>query len=236
MTRFNRHRLALAATLLGLAAHAPALDLSGLSKEVRPCDDFYAFVNADWEAATELPAGRARIGSFEQLRQANDALLERSLRELADKPSLQTTPGLKLAAAYFSSGMDEAAIEARGLTSITPLLNRVAALQRAEDLPTLLALLTRFGIAAPISYSVSPDRKDTRRNVLTLSQAGLGLPDRDDYFRSDERTQTLTTAYRSFVKSLLTAAGRPIDDADIDALLAFETQLAEASRERARLR
>lgn len=64
MSRFARHRLAAAATLLGLAAAAPALDLGGLSRDVQPCDDFYAFVNGNWEAATELPASRARIGSF----------------------------------------------------------------------------------------------------------------------------------------------------------------------------
>ena len=236
MPRFVRHRLAIAATLLGLAATVQALDLSGLSKDVQPCDDFYSFVNGNWEAATELPASRARIGSFEQLRQANDALLEKSLTELAEKPALQTTPGLKLIAAYFSSGMDEAAIEARGLTSITPLLNRIDGLQRREDLPALLALLNRSGIHAPVGFSVQPDRKDTRRNVLSLSQSGLGLPDRDDYFRNDERTRTVSAAYRVFAKTVLAASGRPAGDAELDAVVAFETQLAEATRERAKLR
>jgi putative endopeptidase len=235
----TRRRLALAATLLGLAATAttaPALDLNGLSRDVQPCDDFYAFVNAKWEAATELPDSRARIGSFQQLRQANDELLNKALQELADKPALQITPGLKLIAAYYASGMDELTIEARGLTSITPLLNRIDALQRREDLPTLLALLARSGVAVPLAWAVQPDRKDTRRNVLALSQSGLGLPDRDDYFRSDERTRTVSAAYRTFAKALLAASGRPAEDAELDALLAFETQLAEASRERARLR
>jgi len=236
MHPFARHRLAAAAALLGLAAAAQALDLTGLSKDVSPCDDFYAFVNGNWEAATELPASRARIGSFEQLRQNNDALLDKALKELADKPTLQTTPGLKLIAAYFSSGMDELAIEARGISSVTPLLNRIDGLQRREDLPTLLALLNRSGISAPLNFSVQPDRKDTRRNVLGLSQSGLGLPDRDDYFRSDERTRTVSAAYREFAKTLLAAAGRPAGDAELDALVAFETQIAEATRERAKLR
>ena len=236
MNRFPLHRLA-AATLAGLAATASlALDLNGLSKDVKPCDDFYAFVNANWEAATELPPSRARIGSFEQLRQANDELLNRALKELADKPALQTTPGLKLIAAYYAAGMDEAAIEARGLSSVTPLLNRIAGLQRREDLPTLIALMNRSGIAAPVGYAVQPDRKDTRKNVLSLSQAGLGLPDRDDYFRDDERTRGLKAAYRGYARTLLTGAGLPAGDAELDALYAFETRLAEASRERAKLR
>jgi putative endopeptidase len=236
MNRFPLHRLA-AATLAALAATASlALDLNGLSKDVTPCDDFYAFVNANWEAATELPPSRARIGSFEQLRQANDELLNRALKELADKPALQTTPGLKLIAAYYASGMDEAAIEARGLSSVTPLLNRIAALQRREDLATLLALLNRSGVNAPLGWSVQPDRKDTRRHVLGLTQSGLGLPDRDDYFRDDERTRTLKAAYRSYARTLLAGAGLPAGDTELEALFALETRLAEASRERAKLR
>ncbi len=132
--------------------------------------------------------------------------------------------------------MDEAAIEARGLTSIAPLLHRIDGLQSRDDLPTLVALLNRSGISAPLAFSVQPDRKDTRHNVLGLAQSGLGLPDRDDYFRDDERTRTVKAAYREYARTLLAAAGRPASDPELDALVAFETQLAQASRERAKLR
>ncbi len=82
----------------------------------------------------------------------------------------------------------------------------------------------------------SPTARTRAATCWGLGQSGLGLPDRDDYFRTDERTRSLSTAYRSFAKTALTAAGRPAGDAELDALMAFETQLADATRERARLR
>lgn len=222
--------------LLAASAPAPALDLKGLSAEVPACTDFYRHVNGAWEAATPLPADRARIGSFIDLRVANDALLREALAELAAQPSLQTTPGLKLAAAYYASGMDLAAIEAGGLKPVQPLLARIDALQRREDLPGLLAALNQVQIAAPLAAFVRADSADTRRHALMLSQAGLGLPDRDSYFLKDESTEKQRAAYRVYAQRLLSLSGAGADAAAIDALLDFETRLAEASRPRVQLR
>ncbi|WP_337232602.1 M13 family metallopeptidase N-terminal domain-containing protein, partial [Vibrio cholerae] len=79
-------------------------------------------------------------------------------------------------AAYFASGMDQAAIEAQGLKPVKPLLDRISSMKSAEDLPFVLAQLGRVGIAAPVGSYVRPDVKNTRVNVLTVGQSGLGLP------------------------------------------------------------
>lgn len=229
-------RLALAVLALALSSSAAAFDPASLSKDVQPCADFDAFVNGPWLAATTLPADRGSVNAFSELRSANDALLDRALRELIAQGAQQTTPGLKLLARYYASGMDEAAIEARGLRSLAPLLDRVAALKARDELPALLALLNRSSVSAGFTPNVDADRKDARRYALHLTQAGLGLPDRDDYFRSDERTRRLQAAYRRYAQALLSAAGQPATEADIDALMAFETRLAEASRDRVALR
>ena len=229
-------RFASAVLSLALSTSAVAFDPASLSKGVQACADFDTFVNGPWLAAAALPADRGVVNSFSELKTANDVLLERALRELIERPNQQATPGLKLLARYYASGMDEAAIEARGMRSLAPLLDRIAALKSRDELPPLLALLNRSGVSAVFTSNVDADRKDARRYALHLAQAGLGLPDRDDYFRSDERTRRLQVAYRRYAQALLSAAGQPVSEAQIDALMVFETRLAEASRDRAGLR
>jgi len=222
-------RTALAAALLTVVA------AGARAQDATPCSDFDRYINGPWVAATELPPSRARIGSFDTLRMANDKLLEKALAALAADPARQTTPGLKLLAAYYRSGMDLAAIDKRGLDSVAPLLEKLDTLER-KDLPGALGMLARLQIGAPLALFVGPDARDSTRNVLNVSQAGLGLPDRDDYFGSDANALRLRAAYRLYMQRLLAASGAAADAATLDALMAFETALAQASMTRVQRR
>jgi predicted metalloendopeptidase len=208
---------------------------SDQAAEPTACNDFDSYVNGRWQATTELPPNRSRIGSFDTLRLANDKLLEAALVELAADPARQTTPGLKLLAAYYRSGMNEAAIERRGLTAVQPLLTLAANAQR-EEIPVLLGNFARLRISAPLAMGVGTDAKDATRHVLSLGQDGLGLPDRDDYTKTDANTLRVKAAYRVYAAKLLQAAGAPADEVTVDNLLAFEAQLAEASMTRVQRR
>ena len=202
---------------------------------VAACTDFDAHVNAAWSAQTVLPPDRARIGSFDELRRANDRLLETALAELARDATPQQTPGLRLLAAYYRSGLDEAAIEAAGLTALQPLLARIDGLTRA-DLPALLGALSLHQIDLPLRLGVSTDAKNATRYTLTASQGGLGLPDRDDYLKDDDSTTRLRAGYRRYAQQLFAAAGLPDDAAALDALMAMETAIARASMSRVQRR
>ena len=210
--------IAFAAAFAAHAAHAE-----------RPlaCTDFNAHVNGAWEAATPLAPDRARIGSFDQLRQANDRLLGAALAELAAEPARQTSPGLQRLAAFYRSGIDEAAIERRGLASLQPLLERAGAVTR-EGLPALLGELARIGPDLPLRPGVGFDLNDSTRHRINIGAGGLGLPDRDDYTRSDAASQRLREGYRAYAKRLMAAAGTPLAEPALEALIALEAQLAAA--------
>ncbi|HEY4083243.1 MAG TPA: M13 family metallopeptidase [Burkholderiaceae bacterium] len=227
----------LAAALLSAApAFAQGPDVHSFDTSISPCADFFTYVNGPWVAKTELPPTRPRIGSFDQLRINNDAILNQALTDLASDPKLQTTPGLKLAATAFAAGMNEASIEAHGTRAIQPMLARINALSKPEQLAGLLAAFNRLDLSAPMSASVRADPKNTSHNVLTLSQGGLGLPDRDDYFKQDAKTQALRAAYLRYAKALFTAANLDISDDMLTLLMALETKLADATKPRAELR
>ena len=196
------------------------------------CTDFYAHVNHDWLQKTVLPPDRARIGSFDELRIANDRVLERAMTRLLAEPARQDTPGLKLLAAWYRSGLDPAIAERAGLAAVQPLLDRINGLRDPAGLPALLAELSRHRVAVPLSVWIGPDVQDVRRHVLTLGQDGLGLPDRDDYLKDDDTSRRLRAAYRVHAERLLQLAGAPHDAATLDALMAFETTLAQAAMTR----
>ncbi len=206
----------------------PAAAAAAAAAPDSACQDFYAHVNGVWQAATELPADRATAGSFTDLRRNNDRMLKDALAELVAEPSRQTTPGLKRLAAYYRSGIDEAGIAQRGLAAVAPLLARIDGVDRA-GLPALLGELSRLQVDLPLRLFVGIDAKDaTRFRVLAL-QGGLGLPERDDYFKTDETTRRIQAGYRLYAQRLLQGAGIAVDDSALEALLALETELARAS-------
>ncbi len=226
------HRLTTALLAAGLASAALA---QATGDKPGACTDFDTYANATWMAATELPPDRARIGSFDALRVANDRLLEQGLREIATDPSRARTPGLKLLSAHYRAGLDTASIEKRGLGAVQPWLARIDKLERAQ-LPALMGEMARLQISAPVAVFVGADAKDATRHALQVSQAGLGLPDRDDYFGTDDNSRKLQAAYRVYAERLLKAAGAPADAATLDALMAFEKELAQASMTRVQRR
>jgi predicted metalloendopeptidase len=207
------------------------LDLQGLSTEIPPCTDFERHVNGKWDSAALMPAHRGRIGSFDDVRDESRRVVEQALTDALLSPEQLDTPGKRLAADYYASGMDLPAIEKRGLVPLAPLLSRIDSLTERAQLPSLLAVLARHRIAAPFQVSVQPDAKDKRRYILVLDQAGLGLPDRDDYFRDDPRTLDLRKAYAAYRARLAQLA-----DADavaaVSPVFEFETELARVSMTR----
>jgi len=236
--------LVLALTLgATLSAAEPTFASSGavapvhMDRSVSPCRDFYAFACGAYDKAP-IPADYASYGVNEEITERNWAVLKEILEgATADAKAAPGTP-LQRIGDFFASGMDEAAIRRAGLQPLQADLARIAALRGPRELPSLLGHLHRLGVGAAFSFGVGVDDKDATRMTAFLGQGGLGLPEREFYFRKDANSQKIRDAYRSLLARMLELSGTPAPTASKDAqgILALETRLAKVSRTLEQLR
>jgi len=218
-------------------APAISLQVADLDTSIAACQDFNGFVNSKWLAANPVPADRTTWGAF-------PALGERSLHiqhEIAKAAAASAHPAGTMerkVGDFFTAGMDEAAIEAAGLTPIQPQLDRIAALTGNAELPAYFGQAYAQGMGLVFNFGANADFRDSSLNIAYASQGGLSLPERAYYLEDREDYQAARAAFLKHVEKLLTLAGADTASAQAQArqVLAFETRLAQASMGRVDLR
>jgi putative endopeptidase len=198
-----------------------------LDTSIAACTDLNGFVNGKWLAANPVPADRTTWGSFELLAERSLEIQQKLVENLAAQTDATGTA--KLIGDVWATGMDEAAINAAGLTPIQPILDEIAAVDSPEAIAGLLRSSYAKGQGYVFGFGPSPDFKNSTVNIAYAGQAGLGLPDRGYYF--DEKHASVREAYVAHIGNILKLAGA--DDATAAALakdvMAFETRLAKVS-------
>jgi predicted metalloendopeptidase len=224
-------RILAASVACALAGSASAsLDVANFDKSANPCTDFYDYVNGKWIQSATIPADRTSWGPWTELVIRNEKIVLGALDELARNPAPAGSWQGKVGA-FYKSGMDLEGIERAGLKPLEPYLERARSVQGAQDLADTLAALHAVGIGPGFDVDVEADRKDSAHYLLNIGQGGLGLPDRDYYFRTDEKSRAQREAYVKHVARTLELAGADAASAERDAatVLDMETALAKAS-------
>jgi putative endopeptidase len=227
-------------TLLALAAgvgSAQALESamsSGIQRAdmdmaVRPQDDFFAYANGTWLRTVAIPADRARFGVDELM--TDQALAQ--IRTLIEESTHATDAEARKVGDFYTSFMDEAAIEKSGLDSLQPELAAVASLHTVKDVGASFGQFIRIGEATPINLNVAQDAKKSTQYALWISQSGLGLPDRDYYLSKDAKLAGFRSQYQRHVARILALAGDANAAAEAKHILALETALAKVQWTRA---
>lgn len=219
--------LALAACALQAAPLASGIDTSAFDPGVRVQDDFYGHINGRWAKATQIPASKARWGTYDQLRETAQEQVRTILDEALKHPGAAGSETRKIADLY-ESFVDETTRNALGVKPLQPDLARIDALRDKKDLPALMAYLSRTGVTTPFSLDVYQDARDATRHAVYASQSGLGLPDPDYYFKDDDtKLSTARAAYVQQVQTLLAMGGDTDAAAHAADILGLETALAK---------
>ena len=200
---------------------ASGIDRDELDLEVRPQDDLFRHVNGKWIARSEIPADKARWGSFYLLAEES----EKAVREiiLEAQTAAPGTEERKFGDLY-ASFMDEARVEELGASPLAADLATVDAVRSLPELLGTLGRLERAGVSGAFGLFVDNDPGDPERYLVFVEQGGLGLPD-ESYYR-DEKFAAIREAYQAFLTRMLVLAG--IDDpaGRAERVFLLETELA----------
>ncbi|HEU0134836.1 MAG TPA: M13 family metallopeptidase, partial [Allosphingosinicella sp.] len=205
------------------------VDPADLDRSVKPGDDFDAFVNGKWKAATKIPAKYPYYGVTTNLRIGSERAVKGIIDDLASR---QNAPGSLEArvADMYRAYLDVEAINRAGLAPAKPFLDRIAAVKSHDDLATLWA---QDGYPAPFGEGVSIDRGDPKRNILFFGIGGIGLPDRDNYLVDNERNREMKSKYLDYLTFLLGKAGHPQARPAAEGVYELEKKMAAAIWDRA---
>lgn len=194
------------------------VDLTARDTSVKPGDDFQKYASGNWLAKTDIPADKPSVGSFIDLL---DVTLDQSKSLVINAP-----PDSKFGAMY-KSMMDEGAVEALGLTSLTSDLIRVEAIRSKAAMARHMGTTDgEFG-SSIYSFHLEPDTADASMNALNINQSGLGMPNRDYYLRDSYKPQR--EAYRAYMKRTFEAIGTRTPTVTTARVMAFETAIAQKS-------
>jgi len=213
------------------------LSLQFIDPSVKPGDNFFLYANGKWVDTAKIPPTEFRAGARLEMDYQTKAAVKKVLEDAASADSAKGTITQKVGDLY-ASGMDSVAIEKLGYQPVQPFLQQISALKNANDVMKFVADQSMYYQPLLIGITVQPDDKKSTMNLLQFYQAGLGLPDRDYYFKNDAGTQDVVKAYKAYMFRLFTLTG---DDSitatkNVATVYNLEKQMAASHRTNVELR
>jgi putative endopeptidase len=210
---------------------------ANLDKTCKPCDDFYQFAMGGWMKSNPIPPEYPSWGSFTVLADRNQESM-RGILDNAAKANAAVNSNEQKIADFYTSCMDTAAIDAAGVKPLAADLDAIGGLKDPGELQPLIGRLQETGKGYLFGFDSTQDLDDSTQVIAEIGQGGLGLPDRDFYTRTDDKSKQLRADYVAHIAKMFALAGDSAEKADAESqtVMNFETTLANASLSRVQMR
>ncbi len=182
------------------------IDTSAFDSSVKPGDNFYQFVNGKWLKTAVIPSTESSVGSFLDVYNRTKEHIKGILEEVSKGSNPDGSIEQKVGD-FYASGMDSVTIEKRGYEPIKPTLQEIDGIKDTKGLVAFVAKQQTQNEGILYAPYVAADDKNSSMNILAFYQSGLGLPDRDYYFKTDSATIAVQKAYQTYLKKLFILTG-----------------------------
>ena len=219
------------------STNKPDVVAVNMDTTIDPSTDFFMYANGGWIKNNPIPAEQSSWGIGNLVIEEN----QRRLREICDKAAKsESKPGTadQLIGDFWHTAMDSVAIEKSGLKPLEPYLQQI---DRIADIPQLLQMvaeLKSIGSSTLFSDYIGQDSKNSERIAYQIWQGGIGLSEREYYFREDSSTENIRIEYRNYMAKTLEMSG--MDAATCkqasEDIFKLETSMALVSRKMEELR
>ncbi len=206
--------------------------IENMDTTINPADDFFQYACGTWLKENPIPGNEKGWGVWTSVRNETlDRMKKISENAAADRNASKGSNAQKIGD-FYSAGMDSVTIEQNGIKPLQAELDRINAIKDVKGFLDVVALHHTYGSEALFSIVAYQDEKNSEQVTLHMYQGGLGLPDRDYYFNTDERTKKIREEYPNHVAKMLELSGSDAATAKKQsaAIFKLETSLAKASR------
>src|SRR6202162_562724 len=206
--------------------HEPALDVTAMDRSVDPCVDFFQYSCGGWIKNNPIPPDQASWSLYSKMQDENLARLRGILEAAAASDATRSASTQKIGD-YYASCTDEKAIDAKGAAPLQPDLDRIAKINSKSEIADVAAAMVDDNVL--FRFGSTQDFRDASQVTAEADQGGLGLPDRDYYFKDDAKSVELRKAYLAHVQKMFELLGDKPDvaAAETQTVMRIETRSEE---------
>ncbi len=227
----NLKSIALLSTLFIYGCIEDSKFQSGINTEymdtqVDPGDNFMNYANGTWLKNTAIPNDRTQYGIGHLVDERINARIKIIIESCASGGFVMGSDE-QIVGDYYQSFID---VETRNKKGISPLqsdIDKIDAISNYNELVTYFAYANKIGVETPLQLHIWPDLKDATRYNVYIQQSGLGLPEREYYFNSDNHSVHLRAKYLEFMQSSLQILDIENPSSTAEEIFLIEKRLAE---------